>query len=47
MRQRGITETQARALLTRAFIGEALDDMPEALGEILMEEAGAWLTERL
>ena len=47
MRQRGIPETQARALLTRAFIGEALDDMPEALGEILMEEAGVWLTERL
>ena len=47
MRQRGIPETQARALLTRAFIAEALDDMPEELAEILMEEAGAWLTERL
>ncbi len=42
MRQRGIPEVQARALLTRAFVMEALDGAG-MLGDILAHEVGAWL----
>ena len=44
MRQRGIPEKQARALLTEAFIHEALDETPEDLAEVLKAEAGDWLS---
>lgn len=47
LRQRGIPEKQARALLTEAFIIEALDDAPEVVRDILVEEARAWLTDSL
>jgi Fe-S cluster assembly protein SufD len=42
MRQRGIAEEEARALLTEAFIAEALEEAGE-LEEILREQARAWL----
>jgi Fe-S cluster assembly protein SufD len=44
LRARGIPETQARALLISAFIGEALDKIEnEALRDALQEKADAWL----
>ena len=43
MRQRGIPEAEARALLTQAFIVEALEDASDALRERLETEASAWL----
>ena len=47
LRQRGITETEAKSMLTEAFIREALDDLPEAVGEAMIREARIWLTQRL
>src|SRR5262249_50202605 len=44
LRARGIPETQARALLIAAFVGEALGKIEnEALREALMQKADAWL----
>ncbi len=43
MRQRGIPEGKARALLTQAFIAEALADTDEPLKGSLETEASAWL----
>jgi len=43
MRQRGIPEAQAKALLTEAFIAEALKDVDEAVSEPLLEMARNWL----
>ena len=45
LRQRGMSENSARALLTEAFITEALDGMDEAVREILIEKARIWLTQ--
>ena len=42
MRQRGIPEKTARALLTQAFVAEALEEAGE-LEELLRGEAEAWL----
>ena len=42
MRQRGIGEAEARALLTEAFIAEALDEAGD-LEDALREQARAWL----
>lgn len=42
LRQRGIPEAEARALLTRAFLNEALDDAG-VLGDVLANEVAAWL----
>ena len=42
MRQRGIPEKAARALLTEAFVAEALEDAGELAG-VLRAEAQAWL----
>jgi Fe-S cluster assembly protein SufD len=42
MRQRGIAEEEARALLTEAFIAEALEEAGE-LEDVLREQARAWL----
>lgn len=43
MRQRGLPEPVARALLTEAFIAEALERTGEREGEILREQARDWL----
>ncbi|MEL6566845.1 MAG: SufD family Fe-S cluster assembly protein [Pseudomonadota bacterium] len=43
MRQRGIPEPQARALLTEAFIAEALSETPESLRSVLEGKARGWL----
>jgi Fe-S cluster assembly protein SufD len=43
MRQRGIPETEARAMLTESFIAEAFEAADPAIAGILMEEARAWL----
>jgi Fe-S cluster assembly protein SufD len=45
MRQRGIPEAQARALLTEAFIAEALEDANEAVQDTLLEAARAFLAD--
>ncbi len=45
MRQRGIPEAQARALLTEAFVAEALADANEAVHDQLLEAARAFLVE--
>ncbi|MEO0606664.1 MAG: SufD family Fe-S cluster assembly protein [Pseudomonadota bacterium] len=45
MRQRGIPEAQARALLTEAFIAEALDAASETVHEALLTSARAFLAE--
>lgn len=42
MRQRGIPEKEARALLTEAFVAEALDTAGD-LSDVLRAEAQAWL----
>ena len=42
MRQRGISEAEARALLTEAFIAEALETAGD-LEDVLREEARGWL----
>ncbi|MEM7640531.1 MAG: SufD family Fe-S cluster assembly protein [Pseudomonadota bacterium] len=46
MRQRGIPEAEARALLTEAFVAEALEDASEGVHEALLESARAFLAER-
>lgn len=43
LRQRGIPEAEARALLTEAFIAEALEEAGEPAGDILLDAARAWL----
>ena len=43
MRQRGIPEAQARALLTEAFIAEALEDASEVVSAALLDAARNWL----
>ena len=43
LRQRGIPEAEAKALLTEAFIAEALGAAPETLRDTLASEARAWL----
>ena len=43
MRQRGIPEAQARALLTEAFIAEALEDASEVVSAALVDAARSWL----
>lgn len=45
MRQRGIPEAEARALLTQAFIAEALEDASESVQEALLDAAQSFLTE--
>lgn len=45
MRQRGIPEAQARALLTEAFIAEALDDASDTVHDELLSAARAFLAE--
>lgn len=47
MRQRGIPEAQARALLTEAFIAEALDEASESAKDTLLTAARAFLAESL
>ena len=43
LRARGIPEPQARALLTEAFIAEALEDSHESVVEAMLETARAFL----
>lgn len=43
MRQRGLSERAARALLTEAFILETLDGMPDLICDLLAAEARIWL----
>jgi Fe-S cluster assembly protein SufD len=43
-RSRGMTEAQARALLTEAFLGQAVDGI---VHEAAQERARAWIAERL
>lgn len=43
MRQRGICEAQAKAMLTEAFIAQALESAPEAAREVLLQTAQSWL----
>jgi Fe-S cluster assembly protein SufD len=45
LRQRGIPEVQARALLTEAFVSEALDEASDNVVEALKQAAGQFLTE--
>ncbi|MEM7329384.1 MAG: SufD family Fe-S cluster assembly protein [Pseudomonadota bacterium] len=45
MRQRGIPETQAKALLTEAFIAEALESANEGVHDALLEAARTFLAE--
>lgn len=47
MRQRGIPETEARALLTEAFIAEALEDAHEGVEDALLDAARSFLAERV
>ena len=46
MRQRGIPEAEARALLTEAFIAEAFEAADDMLAGPLLETARAWLKRR-
>ncbi|VAV96092.1 Iron-sulfur cluster assembly protein SufD [hydrothermal vent metagenome] len=43
MRQRGLSEPQARALLIRAFVGEVLDAAPTFVRETLGDKMDIWL----
>lgn len=43
MRQRGIPEVQAKALLTEAFVAEALETAYDGAGQIMLETAQHWL----
>jgi Fe-S cluster assembly protein SufD len=43
MRQRGIPEAEARAMLTESFIAEAFEAADPKIADILMEEARRWL----
>lgn len=45
MRQRGIPEAQARALLTEAFVAEALEEASEGVREAMLDAARSFLTE--
>ena len=45
MRQRGIPEAEARALLTQAFIAEALEEASESVQDALLDAAQSFLTE--
>ena len=45
MRQRGIPEAQARALLTEAFIAEALEEASESVRDAMLDAARSFLTE--
>lgn len=45
MRQRGIPEAQARALLTEAFVAEALEDANESVRDAMLDAARSFLTE--
>lgn len=47
LRQRGIPESQARALLTEAFIAEAMDEASERVRAALLEAAREFLTETM
>ena len=44
-RQRGIPEAQARALLTEAFVAEALEGASEGVREAMLDAARSFLTE--
>ena len=43
MRQRGISEAQAKAMLTEAFIADALEAAPEQARDVLQKTAQDWL----
>ncbi|MEM8617293.1 MAG: SufD family Fe-S cluster assembly protein [Pseudomonadota bacterium] len=45
LRQRGIPEKQARAMLTEAFIAEALEEASEGVAEALLDAARHFLSE--
>ena len=46
LRQRGIPEAEAKALLTRSFVADAFAEISdEALQELFLDAAHAWLTE--
>ena len=47
LRQRGIPETEARALLTEAFIGEALEEASESARDALLDAAREFLAEQV
>lgn len=44
LRQRGIPQVQARAMLTEAFIAEALNAADERVRDVLLAEAQNWLS---
>lgn len=44
LRQRGLPQTQAKAILTEAFIAEALDGVHHGAEEIMLASARAWLS---
>lgn len=43
MRQRGIPEATARALLTEAFVSEALETADESVADLISQAARSWL----
>jgi Fe-S cluster assembly protein SufD len=43
MRQRGLSETEACALLIEAFLGEVFDGLPAGIEHILRGQLGRWL----
>ncbi|MDZ7628800.1 MAG: SufD family Fe-S cluster assembly protein [Parvularculaceae bacterium] len=43
MRQRGLSEAEARALLIDAYLGEVFDGLPAGLEHILRGQLGRWL----
>lgn len=43
MRQRGLSEHEARALLIEAFLGEVFDGLPAGIEHILRGQLGRWL----
>lgn len=45
MRQRGIPEAQARALLTEAFVAEALEQASDGVRDAMLDAARSFLTE--
>jgi Fe-S cluster assembly protein SufD len=48
MRQRGITEKEAKAMLTQSFVAAAFDEMSrDDLADALLEEARKWLIQAL
>lgn len=46
MRQRGMTEADARALLTEAFITETFEDVDASVQDALIDEARQWLRQQ-